>query len=83
VDDDQVQLASLMIVPSPPMPKPATLHELLGRLPEEREVADALFRAVRELEDPAASELEPDPILSDRTEMLRSRYLDPAWTWRR
>jgi lipoyl(octanoyl) transferase len=83
VDDDQVQLASFMIVPPPPLPAPATLHETLGRLPSEREVADALFCAVRALEDSAASELEPDPMLAERADVLRSRYLDEAWTWRR
>jgi lipoate-protein ligase A len=83
VDDDQVQLASLMIAPSPPIPRAATLHESLGRLPDQREVADALFRAVRQLEDASAPDLELNQSLAERTELLRCRYLDPSWTWRR
>lgn len=83
VDDDQFQLASLMVKSAPAIPTPATLRGALGRAPAERDVADALFRAVRELEDASAIVVEPDPRLADRTQALRLRYLDPAWTWRR
>lgn len=83
VDDDQLQLASLMANPGPPIPKPATLRDALGRAPSQREVADALFHSVRQLEDASARELCSDPLLDEHTQALRSRYLDPAWTWRR
>ena len=83
IDDDQMQLASLMTQPAPPMPRPATLHDALGRVPDECEVAGALFAAVREWADPDARELEIDDALADCARALRSRYLDHAWTWRR
>ena len=83
VEDDQMELASLMSHPAPPLPRPATLHDALGRVPDEREVAGALFQAVRSFEDPEARELEPEPLLAERTQLLRCRYLDPSWTWRR
>lgn len=83
VEDDQFQLPSLMISAPPPIPKPATLRDALGRVPSEREVAEALFRAVRELEDENASEFERDPLLDEHTQALLPRYLDPSWTWRR
>jgi len=83
VEDDQFQLASLMSSAAPPIPRPATLRDALGRAPSEREVADVLFRTVRELEDEGASELESDLILDERTQALLHRYLDPGWTWRR
>ena len=83
VEDDQFQLASLMVSAAPPIPKPATLRDALGRAPSEREVAEALFRTVRELEDENASELDVDPLLDEHTQALLHRYLDPSWTWRR
>jgi lipoate-protein ligase A len=83
VDDDQMQLASFMIQAGPPIPTAATLRDALGRAPDRGEVAAALFAAVREHEDPAAAELSGDSILDERTQALRCRYLDPAWTWRR
>lgn len=83
VDDDQMTLASLMTVPGPPIPPAATLHAALGRVPHECEVAAALFAALRALEDPDAEELEMDGALADRTDLLRARYLDDSWTWRR
>ena len=83
IDDDQIQLASLMIDPGPPIPKPATLVDALGRAPQANEVAAALFDAVRLLEDSDARGLDADRSLDERTQMLRCRYLDAAWTWRR
>ena len=83
VHDDQMQLASLVTDPSQPMPKPATLHDVLGRAPAHEEVADALFRAVRLIEDREASHLRLYPMLAEHTQALLGRYLDAAWTWRR
>src|SRR6478672_8273798 len=54
VDDDQSSLpefASRAQSFDGPIPAPATLHALLGRSPDVREVAAAMFDAVRSLED--------------------------------
>ena len=83
VDDDQIQLSSLLIDEGEPIPKPATLREELGRAPTDREVANALFDAVRAHEDPTATEIEPDLALLNHTQTLQAHYLDDAWTWRR
>ena len=83
IDDDQMQLASLMKQPAPPIPRPATLRELIGRAPDVHEVAHALFAAVRSQEDPAACPLDLDSALAERTKALLCRYLDAGWTWRR
>ena len=83
VDDDQVQLASFATVMSGDIPKPATLRDALQRVPSESEVAQTLFDAVRELEDPSACQLELDQELLDRAKLLRQQYLDDSWTWRR
>ena len=83
VDDDQVQLATFATVTTGDIPRPATLRDALGRAPSESEVAQVLFDAVRDLEDPSARELELDQDLLDRASMLRQHYLDDGWTWRR
>ena len=83
VDDDQMHIASLMTQPAPLVPPPATLRQALGRSPSLAEVADALFAAARRLEDPAAAPIEADAALRERTDLLRVRYLDDRWTWRR
>ncbi|HEV7389096.1 MAG TPA: hypothetical protein VGN73_10830 [Gemmatimonadaceae bacterium] len=64
------------------IPAPATLHELLGRAPAALEVAIAMFDAVRELEDPQASELAEDEIRGEALERI-PHFLDEDWTWRR
>ena len=83
VDDDQVQLASFATVMTGDIPKPATLRDALRRAPTEAEVADVLFDAVHDLEDPSARQLELDQELVDRANILRQHYLDDGWTWRR
>jgi lipoate-protein ligase A len=83
VDDDQMHIASLLTHAAPPVPPPATLRQALGRSPALAEVADALFASVRRLEDPAAAPLDVDAPLRERTNTLRTRYLDDCWTWRR
>jgi hypothetical protein len=65
------------------IPRPATLRDALRRAPSESEVAQVLFDAVQELEDPSASRLELDQQLLDRANALRQHYLDDSWTWRR
>ncbi|MEO5815496.1 MAG: hypothetical protein ABIT20_09480 [Gemmatimonadaceae bacterium] len=83
VDDDQVTIPSLMREPVDPPPPPATLREILGRAPRAAEIADALFRSVRGMEDSSATMLSPAEIdsLDSRSHLVR--YRDPAWTWRR
>jgi len=83
VHDDQSSLADLTIIPQRPVPPPATLAGALGHAPTPREVSDALGLAVKELEDPSASELVVDPETRARADALVVQYEDDAWTWRR
>jgi len=83
VEDDQSTLAELTIAPQRPVPVPATLAAALGRIPTSRDVADALADAVKEIEDPQASQLELEPEVRARAEALVVHYEDDAWTWRR
>ncbi|MEO8578896.1 MAG: lipoate--protein ligase family protein [Gemmatimonadales bacterium] len=85
VDDDQSSLTDLASVPeamSESVPVPATLHALLGRVPGVNEVADAMFEAVRSLEDADATELEESEIRDEALERV-PHFLDEVWTWRR
>jgi lipoate-protein ligase A len=83
VDDDQVQLSSLLIEGGAPIPRAATLRDVLGCAPTDIEMADALFGAVRAYEDETAREIALDAALSERANALRAHYLDDGWTWRR
>ena len=85
VDDDQSTLPAFAVgvrEVSESIPAPATLHALLGRSPDAAEVANAMFDAVRLLEDADASELAEDDV---RDEALKHvpHFLDEDWTWRR
>jgi lipoate-protein ligase A len=64
------------------IPAPATLQALLGRAPDVEEVANAMFEAVRDLEDADATELLENDV---RGEALKRapNFLDEDWTWRR
>jgi len=64
------------------IPAPATLYALLGRSPDDNEVASVMFDAVRSLEDEDATALDEDDV---RDEMLEHvpHFLDEDWTWRR
>jgi lipoate-protein ligase A len=64
------------------IPAPATLHALLGRSPDAKEVACAMFDAVRSLEDADATELAEDDV-RDETLKHVPHFLDEDWTWRR
>lgn len=84
IADDQGLVASLSSVPTAEVMPAATLGDALGRAPDVREVADALFDAARL---PAASPL-PALVLDDATRDLavqtaRARYASDDWTWRR
>lgn len=83
LEDDQVQLSSLLLERSPEIPRPATLRDALGSAPDATRVAEVLFAAVRSIEDPNASEMRLDAALLGRANMLHEHYLDAGWTWRR
>ena len=78
VDDDQPLAAELLREPGPPPPPAATLRSLLGVAPTQRDVADALAGALG-----PAEALTLDGALREHADALRTRYDDPAWTWRR
>jgi lipoyl(octanoyl) transferase len=82
VEDDQTLLADYTIG-SAPIPPPATLDNLLQQRTSVAAVTEALFEAVRGLEDVGAQPLELDDALRARVSALVVRYLDDAWTWRR
>jgi len=83
VDDDQGQVGSLLIEAGAPVPRPATLREVLGCAPTDRDMAEVLFAAVRAHEDESAPEIELDASLRKRANALHAHYLDDGWTWRR
>jgi lipoate-protein ligase A len=84
VENDQVLAHSLLIDPIPAPARPATLRALLGRAPGIDEMAAALIAAVGAAyggEPP--SPLGRDAALEADARAARTRYDDPAWTWRR
>lgn len=83
IDDDQSLVSSLLVEAALDAVGPATLREILDRAPMPSEIAEALFAAVRELEDETADPLIVDHSLALDAHHLRSKYHDPAWTWRR
>lgn len=83
VENDQVMLPSLMCEPAAMPTQPATLHSLLGRVPEASEIATVLFDAVRGTEDPGATPLGHDELAAMDTSRFLEIYRDPEWTWRR
>jgi lipoate-protein ligase A len=85
VDDDQSSLPEFAADVESfegTIPAPATLHALLGRSPDVREVATAMFDAVRSLEDADASRLMEDEIRDEALKYV-PQFLDEGWTWRR
>lgn len=83
VDDDQAIIPQLMREPADTPPPPATLHDVLGRQPSALEMADALFSAVRRLEDAHATPLAREELEQVDTSSFAEHYRDAAWTWRR
>lgn len=82
VQDDQSSLADLTLG-ARAIPAPATLQDILRHAPPISTVADALFHAVRSMEDTDAEDLILEPEFRARASALVVRYLDDAWTWRR
>lgn len=83
VEDDQALAASLLLMPMPAPPRPATLHEVMGRMPDAEEVFDALGTALQSRIGRAAVPLRVDDGLAASVATLRERYRSDAWTWRR
>lgn len=82
IHDDQAVISSLLLDPGPEPPRAATLSGALGREPSVEEVANALFGAVRSLEDPHATTLAESDV-SAITQAHLDDYRNPLWTWRR
>lgn len=84
VNDDQSSLPDFakLSAKSESVPAPATLQGLLGRSPDPAEVAEAMFDAVRSLEDARAIELDEDEVRDAALHHV-SHFLDEGWTWRR
>jgi lipoate-protein ligase A len=84
VNDDQSSLPDFakLSAENESVPAPATLHALLGRSPDPAEVAEAMFGAVRSLEDERAIELDEDEVRDAALQHI-SHFLDEGWTWRR
>jgi lipoate-protein ligase A len=86
VDDDQSSLpffaAAANGASNDSIPRPATLHGLLGRPPGIQEVATAMFDAVRSREDEVASEMAEEEIREETMSRI-PHFLDEGWTWRR
>jgi lipoate-protein ligase A len=85
VDDDQSSIPSFTVSSADAdvtMSRPATLTSLLGRAPDASEVAEAMFDAVRRLEDEDAIVLAEEEIRADALKLV-PRFLDEGWTWRR
>jgi len=84
VNDDQSSLPDFakLSAENESVPAPATLYALLGRSPDPAEVAEAMFGAVRSLEDERAIELDEDEVRDAALQHI-SHFLDEGWTWRR
>lgn len=84
IEDDQSLIAefSLGADSTVPIPRPATLAAALGRLPAVSEIRDALFDAVRLLEDPEAAPLDESDVRAG-TMIELPHFENELWTWRR
>jgi lipoate-protein ligase A len=84
IEDDQslIPLVSHVENPASTVPQPATLTRALGRTPAPDEIARALINAVRDVEDPDASEIDESEV-RDSTRAELPRFENEVWTWRR
>ncbi len=83
VENDQAMLDRLTLDRRPGnTPPPATLSELLSSTVTAAEMADALFGAVRTLEDGHAAAM-GEAEIRPAALALREQFADPQWTWRR
>jgi lipoate-protein ligase A len=83
IEDDQALISTFLLSPRAELTqRAATLTASLGRAPLFNEVAHALFDAVRETEDSAATDLHESE-MSEATARLTEKYRNELWTWRR
>ena len=84
IEDDQSTIAEFSrgLNGAIPIPPPATLSGALGRAPETKEIRDALFGAVRRLEDRDAILLDESEV-TERTMAELPHFENELWTWRR
>ncbi len=83
IEDDQALIADVSLVPPRLDAVPAaTLSAALGRSPDIREVAEALFAAVIWSEDAGARRLQESEV-SALTARHVEKYRSEQWTWRR
>lgn len=81
--DDQAFIASLLVTPhQSDTARAATLTQSMGRQPAFAEVADALFTAVLEVENGAATHIDEEELKLE-VDSRRPGFADPRWTWRR
>jgi lipoate-protein ligase A len=79
LEDDQGMVATLGIIPGDGPGRPATVSDLLGRVPDDGELERALLAAFEVDETCMAL---PGSTSSIEAELLE-RYRSEAWTWRR
>jgi lipoate-protein ligase A len=84
IEDDQSMIPLLALGTSEDgdIPTPATLTESMGRAPDVSEIRNALFDAVRELEDRGATTLEESEV-RDLVGAQLPLFENVLWTWRR
>jgi lipoate-protein ligase A len=81
--DDQSTVRSLLRDPAPEEDAPAVLESFLDPLPPWETLTAALAAALAESTGLHLLPADLDPPLRARTDHLRARYADLAWTWRR
>jgi lipoate-protein ligase A len=83
IEDDQSLLSEIMIRREvTPVPPPATLAGLLGRVPDRAEVAGAIFETVRDLWDANVRGLSEEEAKVPAARYIE-RYSSELWTYRR
>ena len=84
IEDDQSLISRVAISQNggAMIPAAATLTRALGRTPAVDEITEALFEAVREIEDPEASPINESEI-RDSTLAELPYFENELWTWRR
>lgn len=86
IENDQPILATLLLNDArlAAIEPPATLRDLLQRVPTPGELADAISAAATSCWSVVPERVSPDDFASTNdVNRLMTRYLDPNWTWRR
>ncbi|HLU24200.1 MAG TPA: lipoate--protein ligase family protein [Longimicrobiales bacterium] len=81
LDGDQRIVAEL--IPGPAGPPPATLRDVLGRIPDWPELVSAMRAGFEEALGIRLAPAAPSPGERARIEALVEHYRSAAWTWRR